>query len=88
MQRELDVYSEYKTILGDTLSKKYLPDIYYFDSKLFFVLCNVCLSTIPHVFATCLRLVCCTCPILTHSSYISLSNRIVKYAHAHTKKNI
>jgi hypothetical protein len=33
MQRELDVYSEYKTILGDTLSKKYLPDIYYFDSK-------------------------------------------------------
>jgi hypothetical protein len=35
MQRELDVYSEYKTILGDTLSKKYLPDIYYFDSKLY-----------------------------------------------------
>ena len=76
MQRELDVYSEYKTILGDTLSKKYLPDIYYFDSKFFlFCVTYVCMSTTLHD-ATCLRLVCCTCPILTHSSYFSISNRI------------
>ena len=33
MQREMDAYSEWKTILGETLSSKYLPDIYYFDSE-------------------------------------------------------
>jgi len=33
MQREMDVYSEYKGILGDELDKKYLPKIYFFDRK-------------------------------------------------------
>jgi len=33
MQREMDVYSEYKALLGETLDKKYLPEIYYFDSE-------------------------------------------------------
>lgn len=33
MQREMDVYSEYKAILGDDLSKTYLPEIYAFDKK-------------------------------------------------------
>jgi 5-methylthioribose kinase len=41
MQREMDVYEEWKTILstnkteedGDDLAKAYLPEIYYFDSK-------------------------------------------------------
>jgi len=33
MQREMDVYTEYKGILGDELDKKYLPEIYYFDKK-------------------------------------------------------
>jgi len=31
IQHEMDVYTEWKNILGDTLSKKYLPNIYYFD---------------------------------------------------------
>jgi len=35
MQREMDVYSEYKALLGETLDKKYLPEIYYFDSEYF-----------------------------------------------------
>jgi 5-methylthioribose kinase len=33
MQREMDVYNEWKTILGDELNKKYLPEIYFFDSE-------------------------------------------------------
>mmetsp|Transcript_21487 Transcript_21487/g.44168 ORF Transcript_21487/g.44168 Transcript_21487/m.44168 type:complete len:126 (+) Transcript_21487:268-645(+) len=33
MQREMDVYSEWKELLGETLDKKYLPEIYYFDSE-------------------------------------------------------
>lgn len=33
MQREMDVYSEWKGLLGETLDKKYLPEIYYFDKK-------------------------------------------------------
>ncbi len=33
MQREMDVYSEWKGLLGETLDKKYLPEIYYFDSE-------------------------------------------------------
>lgn len=33
MQREMDVYTEYKQFLGETLDKKYLPEIYYFDKK-------------------------------------------------------
>mmetsp|Transcript_22911 Transcript_22911/g.50905 ORF Transcript_22911/g.50905 Transcript_22911/m.50905 type:complete len:408 (+) Transcript_22911:143-1366(+) len=33
MQREMDVYSEWKGLLGDDLGKKYLPEIYYFDKK-------------------------------------------------------
>lgn len=33
MQREMDVYSEWKGLLGETLDKKYLPDIFYFDKK-------------------------------------------------------
>lgn len=33
MQREMDVYSEYKGLLGAELDKKYLPEIYYFDKK-------------------------------------------------------
>jgi len=31
IQHEFDVYTEWKNILGDTLTKKYLPNIYYFD---------------------------------------------------------
>ena len=33
MQKEIDVYQEWKVILGDELSAKYLPKIYFFDSK-------------------------------------------------------
>jgi 5-methylthioribose kinase len=33
MQREMDVYTEWKTLLGDELSSKYLPTIHYFDSE-------------------------------------------------------
>jgi len=33
MQREMDVYSEWKGLLGESLDKKYLPEIYYFDKK-------------------------------------------------------
>jgi len=33
MQREMDVYSEYKGLLGEELDKKHLPEIYYFDKK-------------------------------------------------------
>jgi 5-methylthioribose kinase len=33
MQREMDVYSEYKGLLGEELDKKYLPEIFFFDSK-------------------------------------------------------
>ena len=36
MQREMDVYSEWKGLLGDDLGKKYLPEIYYFDSEWFY----------------------------------------------------
>lgn len=36
MQREMDVYSEWKGLLGETLDKKYLPEIYYFDSEYIF----------------------------------------------------
>jgi 5-methylthioribose kinase len=34
MQQEMDVYAEWKTLLGDELSKKYLPTIHFFDSTL------------------------------------------------------
>jgi 5-methylthioribose kinase len=33
MQREMDVYTEWKTLLGPDLSVKYLPNIYYFDKS-------------------------------------------------------
>jgi len=33
MQREMDVYKEWKTLLGEKLGEKYLPEIYYFDRK-------------------------------------------------------
>jgi 5-methylthioribose kinase len=33
MQREMDVYAEWKSILGETLASKYLPQIYYFDKS-------------------------------------------------------
>jgi 5-methylthioribose kinase len=33
MQREKDVYAEWKTLLGDELSAKYLPTIHYFDKS-------------------------------------------------------
>jgi len=33
MQREIDVYKEWKTLLGKELGEKYLPEIYYFDRK-------------------------------------------------------
>jgi 5-methylthioribose kinase len=33
MQREMDVYSEWKTQLGEDLASKYLPEIHYFDSE-------------------------------------------------------
>ncbi len=32
MQREMDVYAEWKALLGEELAAKYLPEIYYFDS--------------------------------------------------------
>lgn len=32
MQREMDVYAEWKALLGDELTSRYLPEIYYFDS--------------------------------------------------------
>ena len=33
MQREMDVYAEWRTQLGEELASKYLPTIYYFDSE-------------------------------------------------------
>lgn len=33
MQREMDVYDEWNTLLGDNLAKEYLPKIYYFDRR-------------------------------------------------------
>lgn len=33
MQQEMDVYAEWKTMLGDELAEKYLPTIHFFDSK-------------------------------------------------------
>mmetsp|Transcript_76 Transcript_76/g.181 ORF Transcript_76/g.181 Transcript_76/m.181 type:complete len:404 (+) Transcript_76:125-1336(+) len=33
MQREMDVYSEWKGLLGEKLDKKYLPEIHHFDRK-------------------------------------------------------
>eukprot|EP00980_Cylindrotheca_fusiformis_P022879 scaffold9857_cov127-Cylindrotheca_fusiformis.AAC.25 len=33
MQREIDVFEEWRTLLGDQLSKTYLPKIHYFDES-------------------------------------------------------
>lgn len=33
MEREMDVYAEWKTLLGNDLAAKYLPSIYYFDKS-------------------------------------------------------
>jgi 5-methylthioribose kinase len=33
MQQEMDAYAEWDTLLGEALSAKYLPKIYFFDSK-------------------------------------------------------
>ncbi|KAG7341439.1 5-methylthioribose kinase [Nitzschia inconspicua] len=33
MQREMDVYAEWKTLLGPDLATKYLPNIYFFDKS-------------------------------------------------------
>lgn len=33
MQREMDVYNEWKILLGEELTKTYLPTIHYFDSE-------------------------------------------------------
>ena len=33
MQREMDVYSEWKGLLGEELDKKYLPEIHHFDRE-------------------------------------------------------
>lgn len=33
MQREMDVYADWKDMLGEELSKKYLPTIHFFDSE-------------------------------------------------------
>lgn len=33
MQREMDVYAEWKTLLGPELATKYLPNIYFFDKS-------------------------------------------------------
>lgn len=33
MQREIDVYAEWKGMLGEELSNKYLPTIHFFDSE-------------------------------------------------------
>ena len=35
MQQEMDVYQEWNNLLGTELSSKYLPKIYYFDSKFY-----------------------------------------------------
>ena len=37
MQQEIDVYEEWKTLLGDELAQKYLPKIHFFDSKCLFM---------------------------------------------------
>ena len=33
MQKEIDVYNEWRDILGETLEKRYLPRVYLFDGK-------------------------------------------------------
>lgn len=33
MQQEMDVYEEWKSLLGDELAAKYLPNIYFFDKS-------------------------------------------------------
>jgi 5-methylthioribose kinase len=33
MAKEMDVYEEWRILLGDDLASKYLPKIYFFDSK-------------------------------------------------------
>ena len=33
MQREMDVYNEWKGLLGTELDKKYLPELYHFDRE-------------------------------------------------------
>jgi 5-methylthioribose kinase len=33
MQQEMDAYAEWNTLLGEELSAKYLPKMYFFDSK-------------------------------------------------------
>jgi 5-methylthioribose kinase len=33
MQREIDVYAEWKSLLGDELASQYLPNIYFFDKS-------------------------------------------------------
>ena len=40
MQQEMDVYAEWKELLGEVLAKKYLPNIYFFDSKYICVVCT------------------------------------------------
>ena len=44
MQQEMDVYEEWKQLLGPTLAQKYLPNIYFFDSTFcsFDCLCDRC----------------------------------------------
>lgn len=38
MQHEMDVYDEWRTLLGDATASNYLPDIYFFD-KQYMVMC-------------------------------------------------
>ena len=35
MQKEMDVFDEWKTMLGPDLAQKYLPKIYFFDSEFY-----------------------------------------------------
>jgi 5-methylthioribose kinase len=41
MQKEMNVYSEWKALLGESLARQYLPEIYMFDSEFLFGRCDV-----------------------------------------------
>jgi 5-methylthioribose kinase len=40
-QKEMNVYSEWKTSLGESLAPQYLPEIYMFDSEFLVSCCDV-----------------------------------------------
>lgn len=41
MQKEMNVYAEWKTLLGESLAQQYLPEIYMFDSEFLVGRCDV-----------------------------------------------